>query len=62
MFAGTAPAAATAVAPAAAVVQIVWYELPSFYVFHIANAWEEDGKVKVGGVGQQHSAVPQAGV
>lgn len=27
--------------------QVVWYELPSFYVFHIANAWEDDGKVKV---------------
>jgi carotenoid cleavage dioxygenase len=27
--------------------EIVWYELPSFYVFHIANAWEEDGKVKM---------------
>jgi hypothetical protein len=27
--------------------QIVWYELPSFYVFHIANAWEEGGKVKM---------------
>jgi hypothetical protein len=25
----------------------VWYELPSFYVFHIANAWEEGGKVKM---------------
>eukprot|EP00882_Tetradesmus_deserticola_P000837 GHRQ01000910.1.p1 GENE.GHRQ01000910.1~~GHRQ01000910.1.p1 ORF type:complete len:541 (+),score=256.87 GHRQ01000910.1:282-1904(+) len=27
--------------------EIVWYELPSFYVFHIANAWEEGGKVKM---------------
>lgn len=34
---------------AALSVQITWYELPSFYIFHIANAWEEDGKVKVSG-------------
>lgn len=28
--------------------QIAWYELPSFYVFHVANAWEDDsGVVKV---------------
>uniref|UniRef100_A0A383WM42 carotenoid 9,10-dioxygenase n=1 Tax=Tetradesmus obliquus TaxID=3088 RepID=A0A383WM42_TETOB len=27
--------------------EVVWYELPSFYVFHIANAWEEAGKVKM---------------
>jgi carotenoid cleavage dioxygenase-like enzyme len=22
--------------------QITWYELPSFYVFHFANAWEDE--------------------
>eukprot|EP00879_Flechtneria_rotunda_P007143 GHRR01007496.1.p1 GENE.GHRR01007496.1~~GHRR01007496.1.p1 ORF type:complete len:469 (+),score=130.83 GHRR01007496.1:762-2168(+) len=27
--------------------EITWYELPSFYVFHIANAWEEGGVVKM---------------
>lgn len=35
----------------ALLVQIAWYELPSFYVFHIANAWEDDnGVVKVCGL------------
>jgi hypothetical protein len=28
--------------------QTAWYELPSFYVFHVANAWEDEtGVVKV---------------
>jgi hypothetical protein len=31
-----------------ACLQIAWYELPAFYVFHVANAWEDDsGVVKV---------------
>lgn len=31
-----------------ALLQTVWYELPPFYAFHVANAWEDDsGVVKV---------------
>eukprot|EP00775_Hariotina_reticulata_P011168 gene11168-11318_t len=31
-----------------AMIEIVWYELPAFYVFHIANAWEdEQGRVRM---------------
>lgn len=29
--------------------EVRWFEMPSYMGFHVANAWEENGQVKVGG-------------